>query len=447
MITTDSTDLFTRPVQNQLDRRVHLKIFGLSAIAGVVSLGLLAACTTGAPSVDASKASTGPLTGTLTYASWEWVIPTRGAQIWDALSAFTKENPGVTLKQESIARADYDKTISTQIGAGAGPDLLNIADPLFPTLAAAGVLEPLDGVLSADDTKTLRSINDNYKFKGKQLALVTEISPYALFWNKKIIAQAGVTPPSTFDELLQAAKTVKEKTGKTGFVVRHLMNEASAWWTDFANWPVAFGGGFSENGKLTINSPENIQAVSAFKEIYSSGAFGVGDDASTFRAKFAAGEVGFMIDNSTIIYSIVANNNVVPSSDVGASVLPFPGGSSVYVGNSIAINAHSKNKALAKEFIRWMYAKKAQLSLADAYFPPAVGTNVSASQSKIDANPWITAFDKQGENAQGAIIKGFETQTQQISFIILTQVSRVLSSGVSAKDAMDEAQKEALALG
>lgn len=385
--------------------------------------------------------------GTLTYASWEWVEPTRGAQIWDALSAYTKENPCVKLKQQPIARADYDKTISTQMGAGGGPDILIIADPFLPTLVAAGALESLDGVLPSEETKALRANNADYKFNGKQLSLIWETSPYALFWNKKIIAQAGVTPPTTFEELVQAAKTVKQKTGKTGFSVRHQMNEASAWWTDFSNWPVGFGGGWSKNGKLTINSPENIKAVSALKEIYSSGGFGVGDDASTYRSKFAAGDVGFIIDNSNIPFSTIAKNKGVSSSDIGASVLPFPGGSSVYVGNSVGINTHSKNKTIAKDFIRWTYSAKAQLSLADALFPATVGTDVAASQSKIDANPWVKAFYKQGENAQGAIIKGFETKTQQISTIVLTQVSKVLNTSTSAKVAMDQAQKEAEALG
>ena len=414
--------------------------------AALVATGALivAGCSSGgAPSKDAVS---GQHCGTLTYASWEWVERVRGAQIWDAVSAYTKAYPCVTLKQQAVSRADYDKTMSTQIGAGSGPDVLIIADPALPTLVAGGALAPLDGVLPADETKALRANNADYKFNGKQVSLIWETSPYALFWNKKIIADAGVTPPTTFEELVQAAKTVKEKTGKTGFVVRSQMNEASAWWTDFTNWPAGFGGGWSKNGKLTINSAENIQAVAALKEIYTSGAFGVGDDASTYRSKFGAGEVGFIIDNSNIPFQTVTNNNVVPSSDVGASVLPFPGGSSAYVGNSLGINVHSKNITLAQDFVRWAYSKQAQLSFANALFPATVGTDVTAPQSKIDANPWVAAFYKQGENAQGAIIKGFEAKTQPISTIVLTQVSKVLTTNTSAKDAMDEAQKEAEAL-
>ena len=86
------------------------------------------------------------------------------------------------------------------------------------------------------------------------------------------------------------------------------------------------------------------------------------------------------------------------------------------------------------------------MSFANALFPATVGTDVTAPQSKIDANPWVAAFYKQGENAQGAIIKGFEAKTQPISTIVLTQVSKVLTTNTSAKDAMDEAQKEAEAL-
>ena len=351
------------------------------------------------------------------------------------------------MEKQDVTRADFEKTMSTQIGAGGGPDILIIPDPFFNTLAASGSLEPLDGVLTTAQTKTLRASSKDYVFKGKQLSLPEEAVSYALFWNKKIIDEAGVTPPTSFDELVQAAKTVQEKTGKTGFVVRHQMNEETVWASDYQNWPFGFGGGFSKNGELTINSPENIKAAEAFKQIYSSGAFGVGDDASTYRAKFAAGEVGFLIDNSAALMTMVANNKVVPSTDVGASVLPFPGGGSVFGGFSIGINAHSKNKALAKDFIKWLYTEDVQKVFAGILFPSVAGTNVAPPQALVDANPWIKAFDEQLDHSSSAVIKGFETKTPQIIHIVLTQVSKLLTSDESAKDAMDAAQKEAQSLG
>src|SRR5450756_1539528 len=149
--------------------------------AALVATGalIIAGCSSGgAPSKGAVS---GQHCGTLTYASWEWVEPVRGAQIWDAVSAYTKAYPCVTLKQQAVSRADYDKTMSTQLGAGSGLSLIHISEPALPTLVAGGALAPLDGVLPADETKALRANNADYKFNGKQVSLIWETSPYALF--------------------------------------------------------------------------------------------------------------------------------------------------------------------------------------------------------------------------------------------------------------------------
>lgn len=422
---------------------MKLKKIGPVALLVTAALVLTACSGGGGAAQDEGSVEDG---GTLTFANWQWQEPGRGEVIWDAVSEYSKENPAAKIVKQEVTRKDFEKTMSTQIGAGGGPDIMIIPSPFFYTLADSKSLVPLDGILSAEQKKTLRSNNDDFNIDGEQLGLLWGVAPYALFWNKNVIEKAGVTPPTTFDELVQAAKAVKEKTGKTGFVVRHQMNEETAWWEDFASWSYGFGGGWSTDGKLTINSPENVAAVTAFKEIYGSGAFGVGDDASTYRSKFAAGDVGFVLDNITVVATTIADNKVVPSEDVGSSVLPFPGGSSGVGGTIVGINANSKNKALAKDFIRWMFEKQTQLKLADALFPAGIGTTAQAPQEKIDANPWVEPFYKQLEDSHSTLIKGFEIKTPQIGHVILTQVQNVLTSDVSPQDALDAAQKEALTL-
>lgn len=414
-----------------------------------VALGLaLSACSGGASGDPAAGASGRPAAegGTLTFANWQWLEPGRGANILGAVKQYETANPKAKIEKQEITRADYEKTISTQIGSGGGPDILIIPDPFFPELASSGALEPLDGVLDPASQSALRDTNENYKFDGKQLGLIWEAVPYALFYNNDIMSQAGVKPPTTADELAAAAKTIKDKTGKTGFAVRHQLNEESPWFTDYSNWAYGFGGNWSDGKKLTLNSEENIAAADAFLKAYKSGGFGVGDDASTYRSKFAAGQVGMVIDNSSALLTMVSSKDGVKSSQVSASVLPFSGGGSAYAGFSIGINANSKNKELAKDFIKWMMTDKTQSTFADALFPSGIATGVSAPQAKIDANPWIDAFYKQLDKSSSVVIPGFETKTPQVRTIVLTQVARMLTTGISAKDAMDAAQQQAASL-
>lgn len=413
-------------------------------IGSVAMLAVAALALSGCSGGSAEKPAASGVSGSLSFATWQFLEPNRGDALFETISAYSDENEDVSIEKTEIARADYEKTLSTQFGAGAGPDIFVIPDAYFPQLADAGLLEPLDDVISAADPTGFRDINDNYAVDDSQLSVVWEVVPYAMFWNTDILASANVTPPTSIDELVTTANAIKETTGKTGFTVRHQMNEETPWWTDFSNWTFGFGGAWSDGKELTIDSEENVEALEAFGDVYNAPGFGKGQDASTYRSAFAAGELGMSLDNSSAVATLVGD--AVPAEKIGSALLPFPDGGSAFAGFSIGVNANSENKDAAKDFIRWMLTDEAQKSFADTLFPSATATEVDASQELLDANPWVPAFHEQVTDASSVIIAGFEGQTAEIRTIVLTQVERSLTEGVPAKDALSEAQKQAEAL-
>jgi multiple sugar transport system substrate-binding protein len=422
----------------------------LTHIGAALAVVLLTATACGSGASKAGGGDGGPPAasgGELTISNWQWLEPNRGDKLWSAVTGYEKANPKATLKKESIARADYESTLSTQLGAHNGPDLIIIPDTYFATVAKAGLLEPIDGAVPADEKKALNATNDFGKYQGKQLAYTWETVNYALFWNKALLAQAGVQPPKNFESLLADAKAIKDKAGVPGFAVRNQMGEETPWWVDFSSWPYGFGGQWSKNNKLTIDAAENIQAVTAFKRMYDSGAMDTGDDASTFRTKFAQGKIGMMIDNSSALTTMVgANNNAVKSTDVGASPLPFPTTRSANVGEWIGVNKYSKHKALAKDFLRWLYTSGAQKDLAAALGASSPGTDAPTPDSFVAANPWVPVYKQQANNSNSSVIEGFADKTQQIRHIVLSHVSQVLVNNVDPATAMKAAQTEALKL-
>ena len=418
----------------------------LSAVLVAVGMALAGCSGTTTPSAPGSEGSGGAakLSGTLTFANWQWLEPGRGDTILAAVKKYETKNPNAKIQKQEITRADYEKTISTQIGAGAGPDILIVPDPFFPELVSAGALEPVDDVVQA--STGLRDSNNNYKADGKQMSILWEAVPYALVWNKALLDKAGVKPPTTVDELAAAAKAIKDKTGKTGFVVRHQMNEESPWWTDYSNWVFGYGGAWSDGKALTLNSQENVDALAALQKVYKSGGFGVGDDASTYRSKFSAGEVGMMIDNSSAALTVVSKAGGIKPTDIASAPLPFPKGGSAYAGFSIGINSQSKNKDLAKDFLKWMLSSEAQPTMADALFPSGIATPTKPSDTLTAQNPWVDGFYKQLDKSSGVVIKGFEASTPQVRTIVLTEVARCLSTGISPKEAMGAAQQKAASI-
>jgi multiple sugar transport system substrate-binding protein len=248
------------------------------AVGVLVTSALLVASACGGGSTGASDQGA-PAThgGALTIANWQWLEPKRGDLLWGGLQHYTEVNPKAKLNKSSTPYATYADKLNTELGAGGGPDVMLMLDSQFATLAQAGLLEPLDDAITGAH---LNATNEAGKYKGKQLAVSWERVNYALIWNKKILAKAGVNPPTTVDELISAGKTVKAKTGVQGFGVRHQMSEFGGWFMDYANWTYGNGGSYAKDGKLTLNAPANVAGVQAFKKVYDSGIMPIGDDMS-----------------------------------------------------------------------------------------------------------------------------------------------------------------------
>jgi multiple sugar transport system substrate-binding protein len=289
-------------------------------------------------------------------------------------------------------RADYETKLKIQLSAGGGPDLFTMADTVLPTVAAANLLEPLDNVLT----------------------------------------------PTTFDELVDAAVTIKQKLGITGFAVRSRLAEETPWWVDFNNWIQGYGGSWSDGKKLTIDSPQNVAALTAFKKMYDSGAFSVGDDASTFRTKFSEGQVAMMIDATGAPPAMISAK--VPSTSMISSPLPFPKPYTSQVGIYFGINAHTKNKALAEDFLNWFLTKDTQQALSENLGNTStLATKTTVSDEFLAKNPWAVGYREDGENTRSSVIRGFESVTPQIAHTVLSQVEKVLLQDVSPQRALSDA--------
>ncbi|MCW5951453.1 MAG: sugar ABC transporter substrate-binding protein [Propionibacteriaceae bacterium] len=411
-----------------------------TAVVGALALS---SCSGGTPGQSASGAPAEK--ATVSFASWHWLEKGRSDRLWALMEKFMAQHENITIEKREIARKDYERTLSTEFGAQGGPDVFLVPDTYYAELAESGVLAPLDDVVSQIAGR-LPAQAEQFRSDGTTLALPYELSPYGFFWNKALLEEANVQPPTTPQELLDAAVAIKEKTGKTGFAVRHQMNEEAVWWLDYANWPFGFGGGWSDGTDLTIDQAANVEALTWYKKIYDSGAFAVGDDASTFRSKFAEGQVGMMIDCLTCMRTITGSGGSVTSQDVGGGLLPFPQESFSVVALGLGANGNSANLEATKTFLAWLYSSEAQDEMLDINFPSTAGLAIDPPQSMVDAYPWSVQTFTNIDKGQSPVIPGFELKTPQIRTIVLTQIEQVLTKNLDPAEALQAAQSQADAL-
>ncbi|AIF70030.1 MalE-like maltose/maltodextrin ABC transporter [Palaeococcus pacificus DY20341] len=136
------------------------------------------------------------------------------------ISQFESKYPNIGVKYEVITQM-FHENILASFGAGVAPDVFYVDSSWSPMFIDKGALYPVS------DLADKAFIDQFYPFllepfkKGDKLyGLPKDWSMLALFYNKKLFEQAGLTkPPETWEELEQYAKIIAEKTGKPGLAI------------------------------------------------------------------------------------------------------------------------------------------------------------------------------------------------------------------------------------
>jgi len=398
-----------------------------------------------APPVGAAVSSS-ELKGTLTIADWELLENGHGPQIKALFMEYEKTHPGVRLKFEGVSYDSYVPTIEAQIGAHSGPDLMVLEDSSFYDLLRAHVLAPITG-LPAADLNALRPQNNQAMSDGHRYGLIWETVIYDSIYNKSLFNKAGITTaPKTFSEFLSDCKAIKAKTGAWGYAARNTINEEDAWYDDFtATWIDGYGGNWTDaTGKFTINSPQNIAAVSDFAKVYRSGCMDTGEIAAVFRAKYEHGQVGILMDNADAAFTYTYDNPVVTNQDQGVASLPMP---AKYSGDQqlfFTINKYSKNAALANDFLAWLYDPATQQKVVAATAPQTSGSTTPLPPDFVKTHPWVEPYEHQVDNGESLLVQKRPWLTLKLASILMPYIERVLQGQLTAKEALDQAQSAAV---
>lgn len=407
-----------------------IRATGIVAVAGLA----LAGCSAGSDGDGGGG-------GELTLSNWQFLEDGKGPILWDAVKDYEGPNGDVSLTKVDIPFANYADKLSTELGAGGGPDVMVLQDSQFASLVDAGVLEPLDDIAEelGDD---LNKTNESGYFQDGQFGFNWERPTYnTVIYNKDIFAELGLEVPTTFDEFLMTAQTIKDELGIAGWAGRHQTAELDGWTLEMANWIYGFGGALSDGDKLTIDDPANVEAVEAFLETFESGVAPIGDDASTFRAKFAQGQVGMLFENSGVATTLTSGEDgVINGQNLGAAPLPMANAGS----NSqliIAVNANSDNKEAAKDFVRWVLGEEGQVAIRAGLGASAMATDVEPDAEFLEANPWATQFLEAAETSNSTLVTGFETESKVIWREVLTGIEDLRVNGGDVKENLAEVQK------
>jgi multiple sugar transport system substrate-binding protein len=145
-----------------------------------------------------------------------------GDVIRDALVDFEKKNPGIKVNLQRSSFSEARDQLVREAAVGGGPDVAHLAFVWVRDLGIAGALMPLNDLVKSRGVG--RSWDDfvagnlTYDDSGRFYGVPWATDTWAMVYNGKVLKEAGITKtPETWEELRNASRQIKQRTGKTGF--------------------------------------------------------------------------------------------------------------------------------------------------------------------------------------------------------------------------------------
>lgn len=196
----------------------------------------------------------------------------------------------VTVKINHVAGAGLISKVLQQASSRTLPDVLMLDNPDVQQIASSGALSDLaDYGLDADDD--VPGVKGANTFEGKLYGLQPNTNSIALYYNKKLLADAGVEPPKTWDELKTAAKTLT-KGSTYGFAMSNINTYEGTW--QFL--PFFWSNGGDEKD---IATPEAAQALQLVQDLQDDGSLSkssINWAQADVNNQFMAGKAAMMIN-------------------------------------------------------------------------------------------------------------------------------------------------------
>jgi multiple sugar transport system substrate-binding protein len=340
----------------------------------------------------------------ITFANWADAEQNTHPGIDAAIKEFESIHPNIEIKSEPISFSDIDHQLLLEVRSGNAPDVAEMAGDYTTDLAATGALQPLDGYMSSQWRSQIipRELNLGM-VDGKQDAIPWTVGPYALWYNKTLMKQAGLspTPPATWNELLSDAKAIHAKAPKA--IALGIDSTAREYALD-QDWPImqSLGGVPLSGSKATVNTAPVQNFLTFMRTATTSGYTPEGQKAGYFRQPAASNQVAFTVDGPYVKGVVQSVNHMSDQQFYNTwGVAPLPTGSSgkhysAPTDHQMVMFSGTHDKQAAWEFMSWLTTSNwATLNYTLKYensIPPlASPTGAVAAQLN---NPIAQAFER-----------------------------------------------------
>ncbi len=316
--------------------------------------------TTGGQAEPTAAGATNREPATVTIWSWR----EQDEAVWKkAEEALQKTWPGLTVKFEVIKATEYDAKVTTAMQGGQGPDIITTraGSGYFEKFAEANMFVPL-----TDRVPDLQNIPEgtikqvSYQNEVYAVPFASQISLF--YYNKGIFDKYNLSPPKTWDELMQMCNTLKQNNvtplfvpAREGWALSLYVDLIGATYLgdEYTGQLVA--------GEKTFTDPKFVSLYKRIQDLRPCFQEGyVGNNYDDMQQAFMSGRAAMMIDGGWSSKGITEQAPDI-QFDFFLSPLDEAGGkqsSYVFVDGGYAVNSASKVQDAALELVRYAGTKE-----------------------------------------------------------------------------------------
>lgn len=310
--------------------------------------------------------------------------------VTDAVDAWASES-GMDASVD--VASDLPQQLSQGFASGEPADVFYVSTDQFVGYAANGSLEPYgDDLENKDDFYP--ALQEAFTYEDQLYCAPKDFSTLGLVINDALWEEAGLTEediPTTWEELADVAEQLTTD-GVVGLGYGPEFQRLGV-------FTAQAGGGLVTDGEATVNSPENVEALTYVQQMMNDGVAAYSSDlgAGWGGEAFGKGLAAMVIEGNWIAGAMT---NDFPDIDYQVAELPDgPGGpGTLQFTNCWGIAADSDNIEGAKELVAHLTSVESQLGFAEAFgVMPSVQ---SAAEEWATTYPDLAAFIAGGDYAQ-----------------------------------------------
>ncbi|GAA3147335.1 ABC transporter substrate-binding protein [Nonomuraea roseoviolacea] len=363
---------------------------------------------------------------------------------FDEMGALSKQKIGLGMKPTGYTdSAQYQAFIKASFRTNVKPDLF--------TWQTGGMLEEIVKQKQVADTTAVwheaikagdlsQDLAPYYTIGGKQYCVPMNVAYWGMFYNKKLFDQHGLKPPTTWDELVKAAATLK-KAGVTPFYHTSVLF-SFVWFEQLMAGSDPDLYDRLSTGKAKYTDPGVVQVMEKWKELIDAGYF-VNPGDKTDPGDVMKNGKAAMISFGTWFNTSMTQRDMKAGTDYGFFVIPnvnpaLPKTSVIFESGPLCSLAKAADPDASTKYLKWWTSAEAQEKWA-------------TSRGDVSANPKVQIKDEAlgqitkdaGSGKYRLVNRYFEATPPPVLTAALDGFGKFVTEPGTYKEVLATIQKEA----